>query len=160
MSRPLSSLLVSLVICLGAGWAGSLLTRPAIPVWYAELTKPEWTPSNWVISTVWRTLFALMGVALWMAWQAALRTPRPTRPAFIAFGIQLLLNIGWSAIFFGLKSPGAAFAEILLLWTAIAVTVVLFWRIRPAAGVFLLPYLAWVTFAAALNATVWRLNTP
>ena len=158
MRSSLAALLLSLVICLGAGWIGSVLTRPAIPVWYAGLEKPAWTPASWIISTVWRTVFALMGVALWMAWREAARAPAAARRALIAFFIQLALNIAWSAVFFARRNPGGALVTVAALWIAIAVTIVFFWRLRPAAGALLLPYIAWVSFAAALNAAVWRLN--
>jgi translocator protein len=98
-----------------------------------------------------------MGVAAWLVWdrhgfRGAART------ALVLFGVHLLFNAGWSAIFFGLQAPGLAFAEILVLWALIAALVVLFWRLRPLAGVLLLPYLAWVSFASALNFAIWQLN--
>lgn len=124
--------------------------------WYAALAKPSWNPPNWVFAPVWTTLYLLIGISGWLVWRAGSGAPR--RPAFIAYGVQLALNAVWSWLFFGLHRPGWAFAEILLMWLAILVTVVLFWRVRAIAGALLLPYLAWVTFALVLNGTLWMLN--
>jgi len=160
VGRSLLVLTVSLVICLGAGWAGSLLTRPAVlSDWYEQLAKPAWTPSGWLIASVWRTLFALMGLSLWMVWMQRSASPRRTRPALVLFAVQLLLNVAWSYFFFALKRPGAALIEICVLWIAILATIVACWRVRPAPAVLMLPYLAWVGFAAFLNGAIWRLNS-
>ncbi len=159
MGRSLLKLTVSLVICLAAGWAGSLLTHPSLPIWYERLAKPDWTPEGWVISTAWRTIFALMGVALWMVWMQKPEAPGAVRSALTLFAAQLVLNVGWSVLFFGMRRPGSAFVEICVLWVAILATVVAFWRVRPASGVLLLPYLAWVGFAAFLNGTIWQMNS-
>jgi translocator protein len=136
------------------GGMGSLFPPGA---WFGELNKPAWQPPNVVFGPVWTLLYVLMGVAAWLVWdrhgfRGAART------ALVLFGVHLLFNAGWSAIFFGLQAPGLAFAEILVLWALIAALVVLFWRLRPLAGVLLLPYLAWVSFASALNFAIWQLN--
>ena len=124
--------------------------------WYLELAKPAWTPPGWLFGPVWTILYLTIGVAAWLVWRRAGFRGAPT--AWWTWGTQLVLNAAWSWIFFGLRSPGAALAEIALLLAAIAATVVAFQRVRPAAAWLLLPYLAWVCFATALNAAIWRLN--
>ena len=101
---------------------------------------------------MWTALYFLMAVAAWLVWESG------ERRAMLAFAAQLALNLVWSLLFFGLRSPGLALVDIALLWLAIAVTTALFFRARPLAGWLMLPYLAWVSFAAALNAAIWRLN--
>jgi len=150
---------LGLGVCLGASFAaaglGSLFTRPAIEGWYAGLAKPWWTPPNGTFGPVWTALFAMMAVAAWLVWR---RRAPGGRGALGLFAVQLMLNVVWSALFFGLRMPGAAFAHIVVLWLAIAATALAFRRVSPAAGLLLVPYLAWVGFAAALNFALWRLN--
>lgn len=124
--------------------------------WYAALAKPAWNPPAWLFGPVWTVLYVTIGVSGWLVWRQA--GFAAARGALAVFALQLVLNALWSFLFFGLHRPGLAFAEIVLLWLAILATVVLFWRIKPLAGALLLPYLAWVTFAAGLNLTLWRLN--
>ncbi len=125
--------------------------------WYAGLQKPSWNPPSWVFAPAWTLLYAMMAVAAWLVWRRG--GWQFQRTALGLFVFQWLLNALWTPLFFGLHLPGVAAAEILLLWLALAATVILFWRVRPEAGVLLVPYLAWVTFAAALNVTIWRLNS-
>lgn len=124
--------------------------------WYAGLKKPSWNPPGWIFGPVWSTLYTMMGVAAWMVWKrgglAAQRRP------LIAFLVQLALNAIWTPLFFGLREPGWAFAEIILLWLAIVWTIAEFRRTNRIAAGLLLPYLAWVSFATVLNGTLWRLN--
>jgi translocator protein len=136
------------------GGIGSLSPPGA---WFEQLARPDWQPPNWVFGPVWTALYVLMGVAAWLVWDRY-GFRGPARTALILFGVHLLFNAAWSAIFFGLQSPGLAFAEILVLWALIVALVVLFWRLRPVAGALLLPYLAWVSFAAVLNYTIWQMN--
>jgi translocator protein len=124
--------------------------------WFEGLAKPSWNPPNWVFGPVWTTLYVLMGFAAWLIQD---RYGREARGAITLFVVQLLFNAGWSAIFFGLQAPGLAFAEIIVLWALIVATTIVFWRRRPLAGILLVPYLAWVTFAAVLNFAIWRLNS-
>ncbi len=124
--------------------------------WYAGLAKPALNPPAWVFGPVWTALYASMGLALSLA-------PAPARaarawPALALFGLQLLLNALWSWLFFGLHRPDLALLDIAALWLAILACAVAFWRLRPLAGALLLPYLAWVGFAAYLNLELWRLN--
>jgi tryptophan-rich sensory protein len=121
--------------------------------WYEALVKPAWTPPGWAFPVAWTVLYVLMGVSLWLALRAG-----AGRTAIAVFGLQLLLNGTWSWLFFGLQRPALALAEILVLWLLILASTVLFWRVRPLAGALLLPYLAWVGFAAVLNAALVRLN--
>jgi len=148
-------LLICIGICLGTAGLGSLLTRPALPEWYASLNKPTWTPPNWLFGPVWTVLFLMMAAAAWLVWEKTGLTARPMQ----LFLVQLLLNVAWSGLFFGLRSPRAAFAEIILLWATILVTSVAFWRTTPIAGWLLLPYLIWTGYAAVLNLSIWRLNS-
>jgi tryptophan-rich sensory protein len=147
-------LIVCIAVCLGAAGLGSLLTTPALRPWYAGLSKPHWTPPNWLFGPVWTILFFTMAIAAWLVWGRVGLTAAPMQ----LFLLQLLLNVAWSALFFRLRSPGLAFAEIVMLWFAILTTSIEFWRAVPAAGWLLLPYLVWVSYAAALNFSIWRLN--
>jgi translocator protein len=125
--------------------------------WYDALAKPAWNPPSWVFGPVWTLLYVLMGLAAWLVWDRY-GWRGPARTALTLFVVQLAFNGAWSAIFFGLQSPGLAFAEIVVLWSLIVATLLLFWRLRPVAGLLLVPYLLWVSFAAVLNFTIWRLN--
>jgi len=123
---------------------------------YTEMVRPEWAPPGQVFSPVWMVLYALMAIAAWLVWRVD--GWRGARTALTLYLVQLVFNALWSWLFFGWRLGGWAFAEILLLWLAIVATLLAFWRIRPLAGALLLPYLAWVSFAAFLNYTVWQLN--
>lgn len=145
-----------IAICLGAGGLGSLWTMPAPSSWYASLEKPAWTPPGWLFGPVWTLLYLSMGVAAWLVWRKC--GLQGAALPLAVFAVQLLLNVAWTGIFFGMHLPGAAFAEIVLLWLAILATLILFRQVTPVAGWLLLPYLLWVSFAAALNFSVWQLN--
>lgn len=149
-------LAVFLLVCFTAAGIGSFATYPAIPGWYASLNKPAWNPPSWLFGPVWTVLYAMMATAGWLVWRQ-LGLLAAATPLFL-FAVQLMLNTMWSVFFFGLHNPGLAFADIVFLWLAIAMTVYVFWRVRPLAGALLLPYLAWVSFAAVLNFAIWRLN--
>ena len=124
--------------------------------WYAALHKPAWNPPAWVFGPAWSLLYALMAVAAWLVWrEGGWKAQGPTLGLFL---LQWLLNALWTPLFLVLHRPGIAFAEIVLLWLVLAATLVSFWRIRQVAGILLVPYLAWVSFAAALNFTIWRMN--
>lgn len=145
-----------ILICFGAAAIGGLVTTPQIPGWYAELAKPTWTPPSWLFGPVWSLLYLMMAVAAWLVWRE--RGFAVTKWPMIVFGIQLALNSLWSIMFFGLQKPGFALIEIVVLWFAIVSTIVVFWRQRPLAGLLLVPYVLWVSFAAALNFAIWRMN--
>ena len=154
--HPWIGLLVLIVICFAASGVGGAVTYPEIENWYAKLAKPFWTPPDLVFGPVWSALYLGMAIAAWLVWRqrgvAGALGPLPL------FGVQLLLNTAWSWLFFGLHSPGTAFVDILLLWTAIAATMIVFWCRSTVAGLLFVPYLAWVTFASFLNFGIWRLN--
>jgi translocator protein len=149
-------LAVFLAVCLGAGGLGAIATTPEIDDWYRTLAKPAWNPPGRVFGPVWTTLYLLMGIAAWTVWKPA-GFRAAARPMTL-FGVQLVLNVCWSWIFFGLHQPGWAFVELVILWLAIVATTVTFFRRSHLAGWLLVPYLAWVSFAAVLNFTIWRLN--
>jgi len=153
----LAKLITSLLVSELAGVIGALFTAPAISGWYATLAKPEIAPPNWVFGPVWTFLFALMGVAVFLVWQKH-GSHRHAKAALATFLGQLILNVIWSVSFFGLQSPGGAFAEIIVLWIAILATIVAFHRVSKAAAYLMIPYLAWVTFAGYLNYVIWSLN--
>jgi len=149
-------LVASVILCQIAGFLGALFTTPAIPTWYRTLNKPFFTPPNWIFSPVWISLFILIGISLFFVWR---RTDHPRfKIAFIFFFVQLILNILWSAAFFGLKSPLLGLMNIVLLWIAILLTIQHFFKVSKLAGVLLLPYLIWVSFATLLNLFLWILN--
>jgi tryptophan-rich sensory protein len=142
-----------LVFTFAAAGIGSLFPPGE---WYSQLLKPPWTPPNWIFGPVWSILYALMAISAWLVWKRAGFSGALLPLVF--FIVQLILNAIWSWVFFGLQNPGLAFAEIILLWLAIIVTLVAFWKEISIAGVLLIPYLAWVSFAAALNFSIWRIN--
>jgi len=150
-------LAISLILPQLAGGIGALFTTPSVTSWYGTITKPSFNPPSWIFGPVWTTLFVLMGIAFYLVWQQGTNRPQ-VRQALAVFGVQLVLNTLWSIIFFGLHSPGAALIEIAFLWLAIAATIAFFAKISKPAAWLLAPYLAWVSFAAFLNFTIWRLN--
>lgn len=123
---------------------------------YTQLALPDWAPPPSIFGPVWTVLYALMGISAWLAWRVG--GFRAARPALTLFLIQLALNALWSWLFFGWNLGALAFADILALWTLIVATLSCFWRIKPLAGMLLVPYLLWVSFAAVLNYSVWQLN--
>lgn len=150
-------LLVSIVLCQGAGIIGSFFTTPNIPTWYKNLIKPVFAPPNWLFAPVWTLLFLLMGVALFLVWKRGWQNPR-ARVAMIVFFIHLAVNILWSAVFFGLRSPIAGFFVIIALWLLIVLTIIYFSNVSKLAGILFIPYLVWVSFASVLNFMIYRLN--
>ena len=149
-------LVVFIAVCVGAGGLGAVATNPEIEGWYKTLAKPPWNPPDYVFGPVWTTLYVLMAVAAWLIWKPA--GSKAAALPLSLFAGQLLLNVAWSWIFFGLHQPGWAFAEIILLWATIVATTVAFFRNSKAAGGLLVPYLAWVSFAGVLNFAIWRMN--
>jgi len=124
--------------------------------WYSTIVKPSWNPPSWLFGPVWSLLYVMMAVAAWLVWcEGGWKLQRRALGFFL---VQLLLNALWTPLFFGLHEPGMAFAEIVALWLSLFATVTLFWREKKVAGFLLLPYLVWVTFAAVLNYSIWRLN--
>lgn len=157
LSRRVLTLTAGVLLSEAAGGLGALATRDAIDTWYRTLNKPSFNPPNSVFGPVWATLYFLMGIAVGLVSLRGEDHAR-VRLAQSLFAIQLALNSGWSFIFFGRRSPFLAFLEILLLWVAIIVTIAAFFRLSRLAGLLLVPYLLWTTFAAVLNFSIWRLN--
>lgn len=156
-SEDVVKFVVSIGVPVAAGIIGSLFTTSAIPDWYEGLLKPAYTPPEELFGPVWTFLFALMGFALFLVWKRGMRRAS-VRIALFAFGAQLLLNVLWSATFFGFQNPALAFLVIVFLWGAIAVSMVFFHRVSRTAAYLLIPYILWVTFAAYLNFGIWMLN--
>lgn len=146
----------SIAVALVAGSFGGIATSSSVQTWYPTLAKPEWNPPAWVFGPVWTVLYVLMGLAAGAIW--SMPESRERNRALGLYWLQLALNVAWSFLFFGLRSPGAAFFEIVMLWAAILGTLFLFWRQKAWTGALLIPYLAWVTFASALNFSIWQLN--
>jgi tryptophan-rich sensory protein len=153
ITKSILGLLGWLGVTFAAAWAGSRFMPGA---WYAALAKPAWNPPNAIFAPVWSVLYGLMAVAAWLVWRRAGFSGAGA--ALSLFAVQLILNALWSYLFFGRHQPGLAFGDIVVLWVAILSVVLLFWRVDRVAGALLLPYLAWVGFAAYLNFTLWRLN--
>jgi benzodiazapine receptor len=155
--NKLWKLVAAIIVCQLAAVIGSFFTTSSIATWYASIQKPAFTPPNWVFAPVWTTLFLLMGISLYLVWDRGLGR-KDVKFAVYVFGFQLFLNILWSVLFFGLQNPFLALVEIALLWIAILVNIVFFYRISRKAGILLVPYIIWVTLASALNYGVWVLN--
>lgn len=174
-------LALSIVICELAGIVGSIFTTSEIDTWYSTLIKPTLNPPGWVFGPVWTSLYALMGIALFIVWKNHLNiknhflsenTSKPWNPwsrrfwfgdwqkanIVAVFVVQLVLNTAWSYIFFGLHRPDVAFFELLALWISIVYVMVNFYRVSKTAAWLLLPYIVWVTFAGYLNIMIWLLN--
>ena len=149
-------LIASLIICQLAGVIGSVFTTPAISGWYASLEKPAFNPPNWIFAPVWIFLYLLMGVTLYILWQNLPK--KEAKIALVFFAIQLVLNVLWSVVFFGLELPLLAFLEIIILWIFILLTMIKSSRVSKMPVYLLLPYILWVNFAAILNFFLWRLN--
>ena len=139
----------------GAAATGAIF-RPGD--WYRRLDKPPWRPPDWLFAPVWTMLYASIAVSGWLVWRAA-GIEGAALPLAV-FALQLLLNAAWTPLFFGLRRPDLALVEIVMLWGSIAATIVLFYPVSAAAAWLLVPYLAWVGFASALNASIWRRNRP
>ncbi len=150
-------LIIAIVISELAGIIGSIFTTPSIAGWYAGIVKPALNPPAWVFGPVWTTLFALMGISAFLIWKKGL----DRKDVRIALGIfigQLVLNMLWSIIFFGLHSPAGAFIELFILWFVIFAMIIVFTRISKPSAWLLTPYILWVTFAGYLNFMIWILN--
>ncbi len=153
--------IISILICEVAGIIGSFFTTPAIEGWYKDLNKPLFNPPNWIFAPVWTLLYLLMGISLYLIWTKEIRVGKEIREktiALIIFEVQLILNIAWSFLFFGLKNPLLAFAGIIILWISILLSIIHFYKIDKRAAYILIPYILWVSFAAVLNFSLWRLN--
>jgi len=144
--------------CIGIGYLSGIVTQSSVNTWFPTLIKPAFNPPNWLFAPVWSFLYILMGVAAGLVWNRIDFEREAVRKALLFFAIQLALNAGWSLIFFGLKNPFLALIEIVLLWLMIFETYTKFGKIDKIAGYLFIPYLLWVSFATALNASIWWLN--
>jgi tryptophan-rich sensory protein len=149
--------LVGVLVCEGAGLLAAWATQTSVATWYPTLTKPSFTPPDWLFGPVWTVLYAMMGVAAALVWRRRTEDPA-SRGALILFAGQLLVNVGWSFAFFGARSPGLGLIVIVALWGMLVGLTERFFRVRAAAGWLLVPYLLWVTYAGALNLAIWLLN--
>jgi translocator protein len=154
--KRIAGLAASLVIVFIAAAIGAAASVQAGP-FYTQLVRPGWAPPPSIFGPVWTVLYALMGIAAWLVWCAS--GFLAAKSALTLYLVQLALNALWSWLFFGWHRGALAFADIVVLWALIIATVVLFWRIRPLAGALLVPYFLWVSFASALNYSVWQLNS-
>ena len=152
----LFKLVVSLILPLSLGSIAGIFTAEAVPEWYATLNRPSFNPPNWLFGPVWTVLYILLGISLFLIWKQSANKERNL--AILLFLLQLLLNFGWSFIFFFFNMIGLALFEIILLWISIVVMLVLFYRIKPLASYINIAYLLWVTFATILNASYFILN--
>lgn len=156
LRRPWFVLILFLVASVLVSVIGGLATASSVETWYLTLAKPSWNPPSQVFGPAWTLLYGLMAIAAWRIW---LRRDRPeARTALWVYAAQLVLNVGWSILFFGLRNPGAALIEIVLLWSTLVWLLFRFWKIDRVAGILWLPYVLWVTFATSLNAAIWSLN--
>ncbi len=150
-------LIISILLPLAVGFTSGFFTETGEGTWYQTLQKPSWNPPGWVFAPVWTSLYILMGIAFYLIWKTP---PTPKRKKAISFYlVQLVLNFFWSFFFFKLEQPGWAFAEIVVLWLMILLTIFSFARINKIAAWLLVPYICWVSFALALNYTIWILNS-
>ena len=150
-------MVLSIGVCFLVAGIGSFFTTSAIDTWYTTLQKPFFNPPNWVFGPVWTLLYLLMGISLYLVWITKIGREKKQQ-AITFFFIQLALNVLWSILFFGLKSPSAAFVGIVLLWLAIFLTIKNFLKISRVAGWLLIPYIAWASFASVLNLSIIILN--
>lgn len=155
--KQLVKLIISILVCQGAGAIGSIFTRRSIAEWYALINKPVFNPPNWVFAPIWITLYTLMGIAAFLIWRNGLAESR-IKGALGVFVLQLTLNSLWSVVFFGGRSIAGGLVIIVLLWLAIAWTIKRFSDISKPAAALLLPYIAWVSFALILNISLVMLN--
>lgn len=154
--RPIVKLIISIAIPVATGLIASWFTSQSVNSWFTTLNRPSFAPPNWIFGPVWTVLYVLMGISLYIIWQ--LPPGAQKEKALFIFGLQLLCNFLWSFLFFYLRNPAAAMADIVLLWILIVVMLVRFYRLKPLAAWLNIPYLLWVSFAMALNYKFWQLN--
>ncbi|HQW92745.1 MAG TPA: tryptophan-rich sensory protein [Ferruginibacter sp.] len=150
-------LFISILVPLLVGAVAGLFTSSGVNGWYAVANKPWFNPPNWIFAPVWTLLYIMMGIAFFLVWKAS-ADKNVKQTAMILFSIQLILNFFWSFIFFKLQQPGWAFAEIILMWVMILLTILWFGKISAMAAWLLVPYICWVSFASVLNYSIWKLN--
>lgn len=156
LTQDVAGLAVFVGACLAVSGFGGAITATSVDTWYQALEKPPYNPPDWVFAPVWLTLYLLMGVSGWRVWRRARWSGG--RTALTVFAAQLVVNLGWSFLFFGLRQIGLALIEVAILLLVIVLNGVLFWRIDRLAGLLFVPYVLWVAYAAVLNAALWQLN--
>jgi translocator protein len=156
MHIPKNVVLVACIIgCIGLGSLPSLCSINALQFWFPTLKKPSWNPPAYLFGPVWTLLFTLMGIAFWqIVYSNHIRKIK----AIQLFSVQFILNMCWTIIFFTMQSPGCALIEIIFLLATIIGTFLQFYKIKKTAGLLLIPYILWVSFATILNATIYWLN--
>ena len=150
-------LILSIVICQMAGIIGSIFTASSMASWYPTLVKPSFTPPGSYIGLIWIVLFTLMGISLFLIWRETPGNPA-ARIALYFFAAQLIVNVLWNVAFFSLQSPISGLIVIVVLWILILISIIKFWPINRTAALLLIPYIVWVSIAAYLNYSIWRLN--
>ena len=155
--NELFRLILSIIICQMAGVIGSIFTAGSVTSWYPTLVKPSFSPPGFYIGLIWIVLFTLMGISLFLIWRETPSNPA-ARIALYFFAVQLIVNVLWSVAFFGMRSPISGLVVIALLWVLILITIIKFWPINRTAALLLIPYIIWVSIAAYLNFSIWRLN--
>ncbi|OGC12205.1 TspO protein [candidate division WOR-1 bacterium RIFOXYA12_FULL_52_29] len=150
-------IIIATIVCLGAGFLGSLATMPSIPTWYVALNKPPFNPPNWLFGPVWIILYIMMGIAAYLIFEKGW-DKKEVKLSLMHFGFQLVFNVAWSIVFFGLHSPWGAFIVIVILWLLILETIIRFGKLSKPAAWLLVPYILWVSFASILNLAVALLN--
>ena len=155
--KEVPMLVGSILIPLVIGYLGAIVTLPQISSWYSTLSKPWWSPPNWLFGPIWTTLYVLMGIALFVVWREGIHR-RDVRFAILIFGVQLVLSLIWSVVFFSLHALFGSFAIVMLLWLAILANIIAFLIISKWAGLLLVPYIIWVSIASYLNYSVYLLN--
>lgn len=154
-SRQALMLVLLLALCVAAGLAASVVTRPAVAGWYQDIAKPAWTAPDIAFPFVWAVLYILMGFAAWQAWRSAAHA---AAGALLPFVVQLALNAGWPYAFFGMRNFDLGFVIILALVPAVLATMVTFAQRSALAAWLMVPYLLWACYATALNVAVMQLN--
>lgn len=147
------SLVAFIVTCQAVGAVGGVMTAKSVKTWYPTLKKPSFNPPSWVFGPVWTTLYLFMAIAAWLCYRI-----NPSGAWGPAFAVQLMLNLLWSYIFFGMRMPKAAFFELAVLWVSIGVTMYYMSEVSWLATILMVPYIVWTTFAATLNFSIWKLN--
>lgn len=155
-SRQIIALIIFLALCAAVAGIGSVATSSAMDGWYESLEQPSWNPADWLFGPVWTALYIIIALSAWIVWRK--RGWEGAKLPLIVWGVQLGLNLLWTLLFFGMESPLAGLIEIVFLWLAIAATIAVFWPISRLAALMLVPYLLWVTYAGALNYSIWSLN--
>ena len=149
---------IGILICLAAGLLGSMVTMPAVEsMWFIDLNKPVFQPPNWLFAPVWTILYILMGVAAGIVYVEG-KNKMEGKTALILFAVQLVLNILWSFMFFGVHTLLGASVNIVLLWGTLLATIIYFFKLNRAAGWMMIPYILWVTFATILTITLFVMN--